>query len=34
MTGLAASVQEAGFTLEMGRRLPGVYWSEVLRARL
>jgi ubiquinone/menaquinone biosynthesis C-methylase UbiE len=33
MTGLAEAVAAAGFHVESSRRLRGVYWSEVLRAR-
>jgi hypothetical protein len=32
MTGLAASLREGGFTVDVVRRLPGIYWSEVVRA--
>ena len=33
MTDLAAAVAAAGFEVDGSRRVPGVYWSEVLRAR-
>ncbi len=33
MTGLASLVAAAGFTVNGSRRIPGVYWSHVVRAR-
>ncbi|MGE0026346.1 MAG: class I SAM-dependent methyltransferase [Thermoleophilia bacterium] len=32
MVDLASAVEEAGFTIDAAQRLPGVYWSEVVRA--
>jgi ubiquinone/menaquinone biosynthesis C-methylase UbiE len=32
MVDLAGVVEDAGFTVDVSRRLPGVYWSQVVRA--